>query len=58
MTLAELVVKAQQVGAQLNTSWVPLKDESGNDVDIDFEIITEYHEHAPLTVSHVEMIRK
>ena len=58
MTLAELVAKAQVVSSQLNTAWIPLKDEAGNDVDIDFEIITEYHENAPCIVSHVEMIRK
>ena len=36
MTLAELIMKAEQVSRMFNTSWIPLKL-NGKDVEIDFD---------------------
>ena len=56
MTLAELINKARLVGSQISNAWVPLKDENGNEVDIDFAIISKDDDSCQ--VSHIELIKK
>ncbi len=56
MTLAELINRAQMVSSQISTSWVPVKDKDGNDVDIDFTIISKDDDSCQ--VSHIVLIKK
>ena len=56
MTLAELINKARLVGSQISNAWIPLKDKEGNEVDIDFAIISKDDDSCQ--VSHIELIKK
>ena len=56
MTLSELIKRAQLVGSQISTSWIPIKDKDGKDVDIDFRIICIDEDSGQ--VSHIELIEK
>ena len=56
MTLGELLKRAQLVSSQMSTSWIPIKDKDGNDVDIDFKIIFKDDNSSQL--SHIELIEK
>ena len=56
MTLGELMERAQLVGSQLTTAWIPLRDKDGNDVDFDFKIVFKDDDSCQL--SHIELIVK